>query len=164
MVKIIKRKAPEFYERVGKHIVAWLKQNNKTRSKPGNQKELARMLEKTPSQVSRWIKGINDMPAEIISILTERLNFKRSYFDEFFNYKINGSIPENLTKEELIRLIYEQKLLINEYKEYSSLYSQRINKYIDMNHDLLRTNKRLIDENEDLRRKLRELKKESKNE
>lgn len=163
MVKIIKRKAPEFYDRVGKHIIAWLKQNSKTRTKPGNQKELARMLDKTPSQVSRWIKGINDMPAEVITILTDRLNFKRSYFDEYFNYKINGALPENLTKEDLIRLIYEQTLLIKEYKEYSSLYSQRINKYIDMNYDLLKVNKRLIDENEDLRRKLKELKNDNCN-
>ena len=162
MKKLIRKTAPEFYDRVGKHIVAWLNDNRRTHRKPGDQKELARLIDKTPSQVSRWIKGINDMPAEVITILTDRLGFKRNYFDDYFHSKMPGAIPENLSKDDLLRFIYEQNLLINQYKDYAALYSSRINKSMDMNHDLLRTNKKLCDENEELRRKIRELKKDLK--
>lgn len=152
---MIKKQSPYFYDRVGRFIIQWLQENKRTHTKPRNQKELAYMLGKTPSQLSRWIKGINDMPAEVVDKMINHFGFKSKFFDDYFREKSEGPLTELLTKEDLFRLIREQNILLAEYKTSMLFYSDRSRKLLDEQRSALRTNERLLDEIEKLRKQLK---------
>jgi transcriptional regulator with XRE-family HTH domain len=152
MKKII---APRFFDRVGKKIIEWLKENARQNRKPYNQKQLALLLKITPSQLSRYINGINEMPASVVSILIDHLGFSSNCFTDYYAEKQNGIIPEYLTKEDLYKLIFQQQLLIKEWKDFGLWHSDRARRLLDDNRDLIASTKKILDENEKLRNELK---------
>ena len=169
-LSIIQKADPNFYEAVGKYIVKWLDQNKATRRKPGTQKELCRLLEQyktatiTPSQLSRYIKGINKMPAKIENAITNTLGFASDYFVKHHARTEDNLVMDQLTKEDLYKLIYEQKLLIHTWKEYGERNSTMFEKYMNENSELVKMSRKLVEENDRLRAEIRELRKQIKNE
>ena len=168
-LSIIQKADPNFYESVGKHIIKWLEHNKATRQKPGTQKELCRMLEQhktariTPSQLSRYIKGINKMPAKIENAITNTFGFASEYFVKHHARSEDRLSIEQLTKEDLFKLIHEQKLLIQSWKEYGFRNSDMFDKYINENSQLIKISHKLIEENDKLRAEARAFRKELKN-
>lgn len=161
-ITVTKKAAPYFYEKVGKHIVAWLKENKHIHVKPYDQKSLARLLDKTPSQVSRWIKGINEIPPDVVHKLINHLGFRSKYFDEYFVEKSSERLTEILTKDDLFRLVREQNILLAETNNRMFYYADRINGYMKDNRELVLAQKKLLDEIEKLRTELREHKNKEK--
>ena len=153
--------APNFYDRVGKHIIEWLKENKKSRRKPTTQKELAARLKIEPPQLSRYIAGVNEMPAICVTILIDHLGFQGKYFTDYFAEKQNGIIPEQLSKEDLFKLIFHQQQMIKEWKEFGVYHSDRSRKLLDDNRDMVLTCKRYLDEIEKLRNEVKKLKSNS---
>jgi len=161
MKKLIKKADPLFYERVGKYIELWLKENNKLRSKPRTQKELAYMLKKTPAQLSRWIRGVNTMPASVITALNHMHGFNNKYYDEYIAQKSDIHI-DHLTKEDLFRVIRELQISHDRDKEMFSKYLDMGDRMRTENYKLTQLCRQLMEDNERLRKQLRELKKQLK--
>jgi hypothetical protein len=165
---IVPKSDPKYYEEVGQYISRWLSQNKKDHQKPGTQKELCYVLERqhqinlTPAQLSRYINGINKMPAKIENAISN-LGFKSDYFVKHHASSEDKLALDLLTKEDLYKLIHEQKLLLHEWKEIGFRAETRMNKLMDSNSELVRTSSKLVDENDKLRVQIRELRKESKN-
>lgn len=159
------KSAPDFYERVGKYILVWLDQNRAARIKPGNQKELAHILRTkydilvSASQMSRYISGVHHMPPQISTCLIEHLNFKSTYFSDYYVHQRDKIAVENLTKEDLLKLITEQNLIMQEWKQWAMHNSNRLNKTLDQNYDLIRAANNYLNTIEILRKEIKELKK-----
>ncbi len=150
--------APNFYDRVGKHIIQWLKDNKKSRRKPGTQKELASLLKVEAPQLSRYLAGVNEMPANCISKLIEQLGFAGKYFTDYFAEKQDGFIPEQLSKEDLFKLIFHQQIMIKDWKEFGLYHSDRSKRLMDDNRDMVLACKRFLDEIEKLKNEVKKLK------
>lgn len=168
-LSILQKADPGFYQNVGQYIIKWLDQNKASRQKPGSQKELCYILERqhhiniTPPQLSRYLRGINKMPAKIENAITNSLGFKSEYFIKHHAAAEEKFSLDLLTKEDLYKLIHEQKLLIQEWKEYGFRNSELFNKYINENGELVKMSRKLIEENDKLRFEMKELKKQLKN-
>lgn len=160
---MIKKQAPYFYERVGKYIIEWLKENAKIKQKPKNQKELAALLKVNTWQLSRYINGINDMPASCVNILIEHLGFKSKHFTEYYAEKQNGIVPESLTKEDLLKIIFQQNLLIKEWKDFGFYHSERVRRLMDDNREIIMNSSKLLEEIEKLRMQLKNIKSKTAN-
>lgn len=159
--KIIKKADPLFYEKVGKYIELWLRDNRKARNKPGTSKECANMLRISPPQLSRYINGINEMPPEIMSQLINNFNFNGKYYEEFLahkgEYKLDG-----LTKEDLYKLIRELQILNDKNTSTMLYYADRAGKYSNDNNKLVLQMSKLIDDMEKLRKENRDMRKQLK--
>ncbi len=161
MSKINKKADPLFYEKVGKFIELWLKDNKAKRIRPGSNKELAAFLKRTPSQVSRWIHGINQMPATIILHLNQMHGFNSKHYDEYLAQKNNISL-DHLTKEDLFRLIREMQIAHDRDNELLLKFFDSSTKLHEEHYHLVRQSRTLIDEVEKLRKENRTLKKQLK--
>jgi hypothetical protein len=157
--------APAFYEKVGVYIEQWLNSNHKLRLRPGTQKELSSELKKygvvaTPSQLSRYINGINEMPARVVNVIIDQLGFKAQTFSDYYIKQRENINLELLTKEDLYKLIAEQTLIIKEWKDIANNYSGRVHKLLDDNVALVKAMHKSISENEEMRKEIRSLKRD----
>ena len=164
------KSAPQFYDKVGKHILEWLEHNKKIHEKPDSQKELSAILRQqfdykvTASQISRYISGENEMPARIVNALVDHLGFKSQIFSDYYVLERDKVQLDHLTKEDLYKLIAEQTMIIKEWKDIGTFYGDRSSKYIDENHKLVLAMERMIHDYDkqqstirELRRKIKEL-------
>lgn len=162
-LSITEKSDPTFYEQVGQYIIKWLDQNKAQRQKPGTQKELCFILERnhhikiTPPMLSRYIKGINIMPAKIENAITNSLGFKSDYFVKHHAAADDKLAIEQLTKEDLYKLIHEQKILLQEWKQMSFRNMDLLNRHINDNGELIKMSRKLVEENDRLRIKVAEL-------
>lgn len=115
-----------FAEIVGNEIKKWVKGHYKYRS----MKILSRELEISPSDLSRYCSGEREMPGRIVDRLL-KLGFKESIFTEFYSKEFHKAAPENLSKDDLIKLILEYQRLLDEYKTLYFAAITRTTKYID---------------------------------
>ncbi len=161
------KSAPQFYEKVGQHIISWLAKNKSIHEEPGTQKELVDKLKKlgvnvTTSQLSRYISGENEMPARIVTALVDHLGFKSSTFSDYYIRERDNLQLDLLTKEDLYKLIAEQTLIIQEWKDINRTYGDRFNKFYDENHQLVLGLEKSIKDNEKLSAEIRELRRKIK--
>ncbi|MFA5803711.1 MAG: hypothetical protein WC879_03615 [Melioribacteraceae bacterium] len=168
-LSIIEKSDPTFFKDVGESIIKWLDQNKKARQKPGTQKELCFILERNhqirtnTGQISRYIHGINKMPSKIENAITN-LGFKSDLFVKHHASADDKLALDLLTKEDLFKLIYEQKLLLNEWKEMSFRNDTRFSNLQNENIDLVKMSRKLVEENDKLRSEIREYRKQLKKE
>jgi hypothetical protein len=104
------------------------------------------------------------MPAKIENALTNTLGFSSEYFVRHHAKTDDYVAIEQLTKEDLFKLIHEQKLSIQSWKEFGFRNSDYLKKYIDDNSALIRMNMKLMEDNDKLRAGMRELRKQLKKE
>lgn len=167
-LKITEKADPTFYEDVGKYIIQWLAQNRKARINPGTQKQLVQKLEQhhhlniTEPMFSRYLHGVNKIPAAIENTLINAMGFRSEYFIKHHASEEDKLTIELLTKEDLYKLILELKLLINEWKESYFKTGARADRLSTDNSELVKMSKKLVDENDKLREQIRGLKKELK--
>ena len=159
MKKLIKKADPLFYEKVGKFIELWLKDNSRGNTKPRTQKELAYMLKKTPAQLSRWIRGINQMPASVITQMSHLHGFNMKYYEEHIAQKNSYSL-DHLTKEDLFRLIREMQIAHERQSQYFSTFIDTQDRRIRENYELVKMNRQLVEEVYKQREKINELRKQ----
>jgi plasmid maintenance system antidote protein VapI len=144
-----------FYDAVGKHIQEWVKTSHlKT------QKKLAQRLELSEYQLSRMITGAQPMPGHIITKLTEHLGFSSKYFSDYFTLQNDNNIPENLTKEDLIKMILSYQIIVNDAKEMYTWSWNKVERIMGDNKDIIKSSVALLKENENLREKIKKITKE----
>lgn len=166
---IIQKADPTYFKEVGEYIVKWLAQNKVARQKPGTQKELCFILERNhqinikASRLSRYINGISKMPAKLENAIAN-LGFKSDYFVKHHAAADDKLALDLLTKEDLFKLIYEQKILLNEWKEMSFRNDSRFTNLQNENLELVKTCHKLVIDNDKLRTEIRELRKQHKKE
>lgn len=161
MKKPIKKADPLFYEKVGKFIELWLKENHKAKIKPGTSKELANMVHKTAPQIHRYIKGITKMPGEVMTHIIAMHGFNPKYYDNYITQKHDINL-EHLTVEDTHRLIRELQLLNDKLQNMFYKYADANVKLQTDNRQFLLEFSHLIKENDELRKELREMRKQLK--
>lgn len=147
----------KFYKEVGIELKRWIKKNFRS------QKNAARQLGISESLLSKYIKGIPEPPAKFVTLITDKHGFPKEHFVRY--YSLNDYAPEILTKDEMIRLIYEYQLLLKRKDEHldriekqvTSLaaISIQINKTIN---DLIKDRNKISFENYALKDELNTLK------
>lgn len=154
-----KVKWAEFYEKVGIEIKRWLSKNKKNGDKPSNNKELAQRLDCSVFQLSRYISGSQEMPQRYVTRLLH-LGFAEKYFQDYYLKEQDKLIPEILTKEDMIRLVYEYKVLVEETKNLYGFAWDKVDRYMAQAKETINQNIKLLDEVEKLRALVKELRKE----
>ena len=159
MKKINQIHVPLFYEKVGIEIKRWLAKNKTIGNKPSNNKELAQRMDCSVFQLSRFINGVQEMPARYVTRLIT-LGFNEKHFHEFYLKDQEKLVPEVLTKEDQIRLVYDYRVLVQETKELYNFAWERVDRYSNQAREVINHNIKLLDEVEKLRTLVRDLKKE----
>ena len=118
----------------------------------------------TESMLSRYIHGISVMPGQIEHILTTQYRFNSNFFAKHHANVQDKLSLDLLTKEDLYKLIHEQQLLINEWKESYYNNANRIHAMLDDIRDLSKQSSALIDKVDKLQEQNRELRKQLKKE
>ena len=113
-----------FAEVVGREIKKWAKAHYKYK----NTKILCRDLELSRTDWSRYLNGARTMPGRIVDRLI-KLGFSERTFTEYYSKQFDKEIPDNLSKDEFIRLILEYQRLLDNYKRLYFETVERISKY-----------------------------------
>lgn len=132
----------KFYKEVGIELKRWIKKNFRT------QKEAAKKLDISESLLSKYIKGIPEPPARFVTILTERYGFPRDIFVKY--YSLNEYAPELLTKDEMIRLIYEYQLLSKRKDDYIDKLEKQVTNLASIATQINRTINEMIKERQQI--------------
>ena len=159
-IKLRQKKAADFYQKVGLPIKRWLAENKKAGKVPRDQKELADRLECSVYQLSRYITGTSEMPGRIITRLCDVLGFSNKYFMEYYSFTKEKLVPEILTKEDMLRLVFEYQQLINEQKKLFHLSSDKLETYAKENRELIIECRKLVVENNKQTEIIKELKRQ----
>jgi len=142
---------PIFYELISKPLRKWLKE-----SKYKNQKRLAAALEISPAEVSRYLNGHREPPGRVVDRLVQ-LGFAQKNFTEYYAKQFERPIPEHLSKEEIIKVMFQQQIIMNEWKTMYYKAAERVAKYNDDNSKSIEAISKLVTKCERLEKELKEL-------
>jgi transcriptional regulator with XRE-family HTH domain len=154
------KQAADFQDKVGKHIKLWLLENKRSGHKPSDQKELAQRMDISEYQLSRYITGTTEMPARYVTRLTNTLGFPEKHFIEYYAHSKDKLVPEILTKEDMLRLVFEYQLLLQDSKKIYEGGWERVDVLTRLNKEMAASTVKLIEDYEKLRAENKELKKE----
>ena len=87
-----------------------------------------------------------------------QLGFSRKHFTDYYARQFEKPVPDNLDKEELIKIIFQMQVIANEWKTFYEKLADRHTRLIDSNlkdSDTINILTRKVDE---LEKKLYEMK------
>src|ERR1035437_3115459 len=105
-----------FYDLVSKPLKKWIKE-----SKFKYQKNLAQQLEISNSDLSRILKGHKEPSGGIVDRLVN-LGFPQKVFQDYYARQFEKPIPENLSKDEVIKVRSEERRVGKECRSRWSPY------------------------------------------
>ena len=159
---VIQKKAAGFYDKVGIEIKRCLAKNKIANQPPRDQQELAKNLQISPYQLSRYINGQTLMPAKIVTRLCDGMGFPNRHFMAFYTFQKQEIIPEILTKDDMLRLVFEYQILVKEQERLYSFAWDKLESFTRQNKELVNANVALMKDIDKLHDKIKELKRELK--
>lgn len=142
----------KFYQEVGIELKRFIKKEFKS------QKRAAMMFGISESLLSKYIKGNPEPPARFVTALTDRYGFPKEPFIKY--YSLTEVAPETLTKDEMIRVVYEYQLLLKRRDEYQNKIEESFNKLMNQFTSLNKSLNDILKENLELKRKLMRIEQE----
>ena len=136
----------KFFHEVGVELKKFAKAHYKT------QKRFAAALGISEGLLSKYIAGSTEMPAKLVTLLTDKLGFPKDPFVRY--YSLNDIAPEVLNKDEMIRVVYEYQVLLERQKQYIDKLESNINAVIRSIAGVTKEISDLTKQNQELKSKL----------